>query len=389
MKKITFILALIGAFAFQVEAQNSDITSLLAQLKTLSNSPLSVSQVVSSSFSEADQATLNAYFASRNTQGTNNRLLSHTYYAEDLFINPGNFGTMPGAGPFVINNIATLASLQFADDFAGDGTTLYALDFNNTRLITVDTGTGAVTPVGPLTGLLTGHTITGLSWNFVTSIMYGSSTDGAITQLYSVNIATGTLIPIGVGTGNALGIWLEIDNDGNAFMADIGDDTFYSVDLVTGLSTPIGPLGIDIGFAQDVTVDTATNTLYMAGLINGGAASNIYSVNKATGATTLVGSSGGSELGMFSVGGMPPIVGFEDNVLSQVSIFPNPATDVLYVNIPSTVTITRASLVNVLGKDTGMRLVNGEMNISSLAQGVYILTLNTSAGNLTQKVIKK
>ncbi|MAT90519.1 MAG: hypothetical protein CMC35_07480 [Flavobacteriaceae bacterium] len=228
------------------------------------------------------------------------------FYVAEIFpaAAPFPFGTSPIAGPFAINPIGPgLNEQPFADDFDGSGT-LYALDFTANQLITVDTTTGASTVVGPLTNLLAAHTITGLSWDFTTDTMYASSTDGVITQLYSVDLSTGTLTTIGSGTGNALGIWLAIDNDGNAFMADIGDDNLYSVDLTTGTSTVIGPLGIDISFAQEVSFDHFDNTLYMAGYL-ATSDSNVYTVDTATGAATLLYNTAGSELGMFSLDGVP------------------------------------------------------------------------------------
>lgn len=79
----------------------------------------------------------------------------------------------------------------------------------------------------------------------------------------------------------------------------------------------------------------------------------------------------------------------DKNLLSQVSIYPNPASDILMVKLPSTVEVNNAVLYDVLGKNTGVTLVNGELNVSSLSRGVYILTLNTTAGTLTQKVVKQ
>ncbi|MDC7995582.1 proprotein convertase P-domain-containing protein [Altibacter sp. HG106] len=228
------------------------------------------------------------------------------FYVAEIFpaTAPFPFGTTPIAGPYAISPIGPgLNEQPFADDFDGSGT-LYALDFLANQLITVDTSTGTSSVVGPLTNLLAAHTVTGLSWDFTTDTMYASSTDGVITQLYSVDLSTGTLTTIGSGTGNALGIWLAIDNDGNAFMADIGDDSLYSVDLTTGTSTVIGALGIDISFAQDVAFDHFDNTLYMGGYLFSGD-SNVYIVDTATGATTLVYNTAGSELGMFSLDGVP------------------------------------------------------------------------------------
>ncbi|GHC55747.1 T9SS type A sorting domain-containing protein [Ulvibacter litoralis] len=81
-------------------------------------------------------------------------------------------------------------------------------------------------------------------------------------------------------------------------------------------------------------------------------------------------------------------LGLDNNSLAGVSIYPNPASDVLNVSVPSTVEVTSAVLYDVLGKDTGVSLVNGAMNTANLARGVYILSINTTAGSLTEKVVK-
>jgi len=84
-----------------------------------------------------------------------------------------------------------------------------------------------------------------------------------------------------------------------------------------------------------------------------------------------------------------PALGTEDNISELASVYPNPANDILNVKIPSNVDVLSSSLYDILGKDTGVRLVNGTMNTSSLAKGVYILNVNTSVGTLTQKIVKQ
>jgi len=81
-------------------------------------------------------------------------------------------------------------------------------------------------------------------------------------------------------------------------------------------------------------------------------------------------------------------LGISNNLLSQISIFPNPAKDVLNIKVPSTVEVQNATLYDILGKNTGVRLVNGAMNTAELSRGIYILDLKTSAGTLTEKIIK-
>jgi len=84
-----------------------------------------------------------------------------------------------------------------------------------------------------------------------------------------------------------------------------------------------------------------------------------------------------------------PALSTQDNISDLVSVFPNPINNILNVRMPSNIDLISSNLYDLLGRDTGLRLVDGTMNTSSLAKGVYILNVNTSAGTLTQKVIKQ
>lgn len=90
----------------------------------------------------------------------------------------------------------------------------------------------------------------------------------------------------------------------------------------------------------------------------------------------------------FTIEGEPSSLGFNDNISELASVYPNPTNGVLNVDIPSIVTVKSSKLYNLLGQDTGLRLVNGTMNVSELARGIYILNVETSVGTLTQKVVK-
>jgi hypothetical protein len=211
---------------------------------------------------------------------------SDTVYAYDGGFCSDDFGTFDINGPYTLAPILTTTNpTWFAGDFDDMGT-LYVLDQNTLSLLTVDTATGADTTVGPLTNLGAGHTVTGLAWNADNSTMYALSTDGIVSTVYTVDIATGTLTVIG-DTGTTLGIWLAIDSMGNAFSADL-DDNLYSIDLGTGAGTVVGPLGFNINFAQDADFDPDTDILY-AGLYLGGGANEWASIDTTTGAATSLG----------------------------------------------------------------------------------------------------
>ncbi|MAO07536.1 MAG: hypothetical protein CL596_02355 [Alteromonas sp.] len=84
-----------------------------------------------------------------------------------------------------------------------------------------------------------------------------------------------------------------------------------------------------------------------------------------------------------------PVLGTEDQLAEAISIYPNPAVDVLNVRMPSNIQINNAAMYDVLGKKINVTVNNGQINISDLSSGVYVLELNTNEGSLSQKVIKK
>lgn len=202
--------------------------------------------------------------------------------------NPSSM-TLEGANP---------ASL-FADDLAGDGN-VYALNYDTNYLVKIYNG-GVTRNVGPLTGLVSGETVTGLSWNRANNMMYATSTSGEAGHLYSVDLASGALTLIGETTGSLAPIWLEIDNNGLAYSADITSDNLSLIDLTTGAATAIGNLPYDIIYAQDADFNTSTNELYAALMYDSGDASSLGKIDVATGAVTIVGTTDGRELGAFTI----------------------------------------------------------------------------------------
>lgn len=109
------------------------------------------------------------------------------------------------------------------------------------------------------------------------------------------------------------------------------------------------------------------------------------------GATNWTNISGliGESFPSFNMIGTDEALGLGDNDLTGVAVYPNPATDVLNVTLPSNVEVKTATLIDVLGKTTGVSLENGQMNIADLAAGVYILNMDTNLGSFSQKVIKQ
>lgn len=82
-------------------------------------------------------------------------------------------------------------------------------------------------------------------------------------------------------------------------------------------------------------------------------------------------------------------LGTRDELASQIAVYPNPSTTIVYVSIPDTIKVYQSNLRDVTGKTIGgIQLINGSIDISSLSKGIYLLHIDTSEGTLIKKVIK-
>ena len=232
-------------------------------------------------------------------------------YAKDSRQLDRFFGTLPLSPPMTLSTISSIASTIYCDDVAGNGK-LYAINNDNKTLVRI-TPAGTEEVIGNLGSGYTETTATGLSWNSSDNKMYliGNSTGGS--GIYTVDLTTGVATSVGTISGlasTAVPIWLEIDNAGNAFIADIQSDSLYKLNLTSGAATLVGALGININFAQEADFNRDTNELYMAGYLGGGSG-GIYKVNTSTGAATLVGdtTANNQEYTMYSIADSlePPI----------------------------------------------------------------------------------
>jgi PEP-CTERM motif len=116
-------------------------------------------------------------------------------------------------------------------------------------LYNINSSTGAATLIGPLVdGTFNPYAVTGLAFDNVTGILYGSTSNNSAT----------------------------------------GNRELVAINPNTGAVTVIGAFGVGSGTMADLTFDTTTATLYGTGSLDG----NLYSINLTTGVATAVGSSG-------------------------------------------------------------------------------------------------
>ncbi|MEG2070735.1 MAG: T9SS type A sorting domain-containing protein [Bacteroidales bacterium] len=81
--------------------------------------------------------------------------------------------------------------------------------------------------------------------------------------------------------------------------------------------------------------------------------------------------------------------GIENNDLAgEISIYPNPAIDKVYIK--SDVTINQIDIVSIQGQViSSEQVINNEINVNTLATGVYMLRIYTEQGIAIKKFVKE
>ena len=185
------------------------------------------------------------------------------------------------------------------DFMPGDLSTLYMLDAVDNVLIAKDVATADETIVGTVTPQGGGFTWSGMAGDPTSGTMYAIATDCANAALYTIDVEAATAELVGpVSTGGCL-INLAVNADGEMYSADIISDALFQIDPDTGDGTFVGPLGIDLNFAQSADFDDSTGVLYFAAYT---ALGGLAQVDTTTGAATLLGDfPEGAEVDAFAI----------------------------------------------------------------------------------------
>jgi subtilisin-like proprotein convertase family protein len=131
------------------------------------------------------------------------------------------------------------------------------------QLWSIDTNTGVHTLVFNMTGVPQAN-FTGMCWDGTN--VYGITTTLASSQIFTVNMSTGVCTPIGAASptcAGAITLLGRLGAQSSLWVLDIVADNLYRCNKTTGVFTLVGPLGVNINFGQDGSVDPNDNTLYV------------------------------------------------------------------------------------------------------------------------------
>jgi hypothetical protein len=174
-----------------------------------------------------------------------------------------------------------------------DASTLYGATSSGGpgELWIIDKTTGtAIQDVGPLNDSVgTNYAVTGLAFNPITGVLFGSTGNSSGQKLLTINPATALVTVVGsfnAGARNTMAD-LAFDQDGNLF--GIGANpvpTLHSINLSTGQATAIGSSGLP-GFTAGGGLDISSGGIFYA--VPQGNDFGTY--NRTTGAYTFIGTS--------------------------------------------------------------------------------------------------
>jgi len=287
-----------------------------------------------------------------------------------------------------VTDIGALVSSDFfiSGTFIND--VLVAVEYGTNNVYLID-GTGAAYKYGRFTGDVGSEIITGIAYDDATDTGYIAT--GTVLLTFDQNLNTVLVGPFN-NAGTMIGV--DVDNNGNLYGIDLVDDNLYSIDSATGVATVIGPLGFDIGYAQDIGADPTTGNLYgtlfnydiLAQAIT---VAGLFQIDKITGAATAIGTPDNSnEYVMCAILGTTASI--SENTIEGLNVYPNPTNGMILVNAKEN--IQKIDVINLTGQ-TVMSVDNGGMNaqldITHLPFGSYILKITTDQTSATYQVIKK
>jgi hypothetical protein len=142
--------------------------------------------------------------------------------------------------------------------------------------------------------------MTGLSYCWDDDLMYAVYYNGTNMDWYSVNPTTLAETFIANMGGSHLFINLAYNDITDMFYAiDIVDDALYSINKATGAPTLVGPTNLSMNYAQDMEVDNNNGIMYAAAYTTTG---QLCLIDQVTGGGTVIGNfAGGAEICGFAI----------------------------------------------------------------------------------------
>lgn len=143
-------------------------------------------------------------------------------------------------------NIGAITLLPAAGAFAGDDySTQYVVHSTVAGLFSIDVQAPHIHLVGAMD--IGGRRPTGMHWDRTSSEMYLIAQDAPCTTTTLYVVSTSNAANLEIGSTPRCIVGFAIDAGGEGFGIDEDGSTLVSIDIGTGATATIGPLGIDVG----------------------------------------------------------------------------------------------------------------------------------------------
>ena len=180
--------------------------------------------------------------------------------------------------PETVEVVSSSHITAFKLDFIGDDfSRAYGIDAFGVMFRTfaaIDTATGVITPIGisdPSADddeSLGNGRWSGFKYDNTSGIAYATANNCSIDSghLYTIDMLTGASTVVGPLTGMGCGASaIAISATGAMYGLDRGSNTLFAIDKLTGITSPIGYTGFPTTYIHDIEFDDATGVLYYAG----------------------------------------------------------------------------------------------------------------------------
>ncbi len=197
-----------------------------------------------------------------------------------------------------------------------------------------------------------------------------------------------------IGGNNGLIVPVALGSDGvnTLITIDIDDDIVYGIDVATGITSAIGPIGYDANFGQGLTFDYATDQLLNTAYNGALGDSELRVINTNTGLSTSLGIIRPGTTTQYGWAGSydKDILGIANATEQRLQFYPNPVKDrLLFVNevpIEFMEVITQAGQ-SILRIEPGT--LNGEIDTSGWSTGLYFINSHVDGTVFHDKIIKE
>jgi len=211
--------------------------------------------------------------------------------------------------------------------------------------------------------------------------------DSGNERIRKVNLDTGIITTV-AGTGErgytkdgglaiyaelANPIGLAVDKKGDLFFVDRGNNLVRKINTTTGVISTIAGTG-EAGFSGDGELAKNAKLSNPTGLAfnNEG---DLFIVDR-----------GNNRIRKIS--GLSQVVEETEFVLEDnISVYPNPSTDKITIELKRNVELNNALLFDIAGNKIQVQLTEKTLNVSKLPRGIYVLRLVTSKGTTEQKIV--